>query len=126
MTKTQKTEKGVVLYYGRNWRRGSIEQNKISNIPKLEGKRVGLYILYKGKDIVYIGKSGRNLIGRLRQHNKNFDKSQWDYFTWFITNKTYTSDLEALIHHIFPDHRSIKLNRITARFVAAEKIPEKE
>ncbi len=120
MPKKKNAKRGVVVGYGRNWKRSTQEKKNFSDIPKIRGKRGGLYILYSKKKIVYIGKSD-DLIRRLGQHTKGALKTKWDSFTWFITKKSYTSDLEALLHHIYHNIKNVKLNKIRARFIIVKK-----
>lgn len=87
--------RGVVVAYGRKWNRSESAKNGFAGIPKIRGRRVGLYVLYKGKRIVYIGKSETSLRRRLNEHIGDSLKHRWDSFSWFITKQKYTADLEA-------------------------------
>lgn len=121
MAKRHVIKKGIVTAYGRNWERKPHEEHGFRAIPKFKGERVGLYVLYKKKDIVYIGKSEKNIRMRLMAHTKDRYANAWDYFSWFITKIAYTSDLEALLHKIFHDITKVTLNRIKAGFQEAKK-----
>jgi len=123
MKKRKITKKAIVTAYGRNWERKPHEEHGFKAIPKVEGKRVGLYILYKRKNIVYIGKSEKNIRNRLMEHTRDRLAKDWDYFSWFITKEEYTSDLEALLHKIFHDLTKVTLCRIKAGFQDARKYP---
>ena len=120
-------KKGIILAYGKKWDRKNHENDGFSRIPKIRDiktkreKRIGLYILFNDRKIVYVGKSEACLRKRIRAHTKDKFKDQWDSFTWFITKSYYTSDLEALLHNIFYDIRAVTLNKIRAGFINAKK-----
>ncbi len=81
----------------------------------------GIYVLLlKAKDnfdVVYIGKTGGNVIGmygRLQHHSKS-KHGKWTHFTLFEVHDNITSDeireLEGLIRHIYrKDSGANKLN----------------
>jgi hypothetical protein len=124
MRKKKIIKKGVVISYGRKWNLEKHKDDKFHDIPELSGGSVGLYVLYRDRKIVYIGKSDRNLRRRLGDHTRDRLKSKWNYFSWFITKKSYISDLEALLHHIFFSIRDVELNISKAKFVSAHKHKE--
>ena len=41
----------------------------------------GIYVLYNGYEIVYVGQTKNPIADRLKTHTK--DKKQWDSFSWY-------------------------------------------
>ena len=113
-------KRGVVLAYGPRWIKKEAQIGGFRRIPDLRGQNVGLYVLYKNEEVVYIGKSESNLRRRLREHTKDHLENKWDAFSWFITRKKYVSDLEALLHRA--PFRVKCLNRCRAKFIEAKRI----
>jgi hypothetical protein len=114
-------KRGVVKKYGRRWKRSDYEKNAFKELPRHRGKRNGLYVLYKGNKIVYIGKSETNIHLRLVSHTKDRIKDKWDSFSWFITRGKYTADLEAPLFNIFWDVTKIQESINKAIFIEATK-----
>lgn len=58
----------------------------------------GIYVLYKGNRIYYIGLSKSSLRSRLRKHaTKDRHKGKWDRFSFYQIGKTkYIKDIESL------------------------------
>ena len=54
----------------------------------------GIYALYSGFDLVYIGQTGANagLFGRLKQHLSDHLADRWDRFSWFGTRRVLASN----------------------------------
>jgi len=76
----------------------------------------GIYVLYKGNKIYYIGLSKASLRGRLRQHAlHDRHKGKWDSFSFYQIGKTkYIKDIESLFLRVFrpPGNRVVgKFNR---------------
>lgn len=74
----------------------------------------GIYALYKGDNIYYIGLSKKSLRGRLRRHALgDRHKNKWDAFSFYQIGKTkYIRDIESLLLRIFRP----KGNRVIGRF----------
>lgn len=74
----------------------------------------GIYVLYKGDNIYYIGKSKRSLRGRIRKHcKKDRHKGKWDKFSFYQIGRTkYIDDLERILLRIFKPEG----NKISGRF----------
>lgn len=113
--------KGVVIAYGRKWNRRISQERRFRNIPKIRGKRIGIYVLYKKKKIIYIGRSEANIRNRIESHTRDRLRNKWDSFSWFIARPKYTSDLEALLHKIF--YKIVEV-RTRGGFVEAKKVGE--
>jgi len=75
------------------WRRNAIEW---SATPKLLGmqqigatpvdfnKQLGIYLLYDGREVIYIGRTTDRPLGRrLYEHTSDRMAARWDRFSWF-------------------------------------------
>ncbi|HCG01524.1 MAG TPA: hypothetical protein DEV93_13380 [Chloroflexi bacterium] len=92
--KWAKERLNLVKSYGLSWKLSETEWSaENENKPRLVGRgsqgrianfwfQWGVYVLYRGRDVYYIGISKR--IGdRIRQHTKDAHKNNWDRFHWF-------------------------------------------
>ena len=75
------------------WRRNAVEW---VSTPKLLGmqqigaeavdfnKQIGIYLLYDGREIIYVGRATDRPLGRrLYEHTLDRFSSRWDRFSWF-------------------------------------------
>ncbi len=83
----------VVSSFGMFWRREEVEW---TSSPKILGmqqigaaavdfsKQIGIYLLYDGREIIYVGRATERPLGR-RLYEHTFDRlsSRWDRFSWF-------------------------------------------
>jgi len=83
----------IVTSFGMFWRREAVEWRAT---PKLLGKQqagstpvdfhkqLGIYLLYDGREVIYIGRSTDRPLGR-RLFEHTFDRlaARWDRFSWF-------------------------------------------
>lgn len=70
------------------------------SIKHLVSKQHGVYALYKGDKLYYVGLA-KNLKSRIQQHLKDQHKSKWDMFSLFlIRNVEHLKELETLAIHI--------------------------
>ena len=62
----------------------------------------GIYVLYKGDKIYYIGLSKRSLRSRLRKHAlEDRHKGKWNSFSFYQIGRTkYIKDIESLLLRI--------------------------
>jgi hypothetical protein len=83
----------IVTSFGMFWRRNAIEW---SATPKLLGmqqigatpvdfnKQLGIYLLYDGREVIYIGRTTDRPLGRrLYEHTSDRMAARWDRFSWF-------------------------------------------
>lgn len=69
-------------------------------ITALIGKQHGVYALYKGKRLYYVGLAS-NLRIRLGQHTKDKHSGKWDKFSIYLVRKAdHVKELEALIMRV--------------------------
>ena len=89
---------------------------------KQRGK--GIYILYKGDNVYYIGLSKRSLRGRIRKHaTKDRHKGKWDKFSFYQIGKTkYIKDVESLLLRVFRPKGNRVAGRFKRRYNLAKKV----
>jgi hypothetical protein len=81
-------------------------------------RRAGVYALYKGEDLYYVGLAG-NLMGRLKTHLKDRHRGAWDRFSVYLTMRDeHIKELESLLLRIVNPIG----NKQTGRFVKAHNL----
>lgn len=83
----------IVTSFGMFWRRDAVEWNAT---PKLLGmqqigatpvdfyKQLGIYLLYDGREVIYVGRTTDRPLGRrLYEHTMDRMSARWDRFSWF-------------------------------------------
>ena len=83
----------IITSFGMFWRRNAIEW---SSKPKLLGmqqigatpvdfaNQLGIYLLYDGREVIYIGRTTDRPLGRrLYEHTLDRMGARWDRFSWF-------------------------------------------
>lgn len=83
----------IISSFGMFWRKDGIEW---SSTPKLLGmqqigatpvdfcKQLGVYLLYDGREVIYVGRTtDRSLGKRLYEHTLDRMSARWDRFSWF-------------------------------------------
>ena len=84
-------QQNIIHAYGEHWNRAKFTQSKHHLYGKLASSKKGstidlsdergVYVLYQGYEVVYIGQSMRQTIARrLKQHD---DIKKWDSFSWY-------------------------------------------
>jgi hypothetical protein len=94
-----------------------LEHRDWKDYPKALGKNKrgrGIYILYKGKEVYYIGLSKSSLRSRLRRHaTRDRHKGNWDNFSFYQIGRTkYIKDIESLLLRV----NNPPGNRVKGRF----------
>ncbi|MEA1979804.1 MAG: GIY-YIG nuclease family protein [candidate division Zixibacteria bacterium] len=97
--KPTKNKKALVLGFLEN-----ISSKIFSDYPQqltdLVGKKHGVYALYKGKRLYYVGLA-TNLRGRIKQHLKDKHTGKWDKFSLYLIKKAeHIKELETLIMRV--------------------------
>ena len=84
------------------------EKNAKVADPNVDFKdQIGIYVLYQGFDLVYVGiageseKGSRRLLTRLKEHTNDDMSERWDRFSWFglkatIRNGKLGADLKRV------------------------------
>jgi hypothetical protein len=83
----------IITSFGMFWRRAGVEW---SATPKLLGmqqigttpvdffKQLGIYLLYDGREVIYVGRTTDRPLGRrLYEHTLDRLSTRWDRFSWF-------------------------------------------
>lgn len=106
--KRKKTDGGrIIKKYGEHF-----PISRIPEAPRSRTKGTGIYALYKGDNLVYIGLTKRSIRARLGSHLKT-KKGRWDNFSFYLIRKLhYIKDIETLILRI----ADLKLNNVKGTF----------
>jgi hypothetical protein len=83
----------------------------------------GIYVLYKGDEVYYIGLSKCSLRSRLRRHaSRDRHKGKWDNFSFFQIGRTkYIKDTESLLLKIFKPRGNKMLGRFKKKYDLARR-----
>ena len=83
----------IISSFGMFWRRTAIEWNptpKLLGIQQIGATSVnfsgqlGIYLLYDGREVIYVGRSTDRPLGRrLYEHTLDRLAARWDRFSWF-------------------------------------------
>jgi len=83
----------IVSSFGMFWRREAIEwvatpkilgMQQIGATPVDFTKQLGIYLLYDGREVIYVGRSTDRPLGRrLYEHTIDRMSARWDRFSWF-------------------------------------------
>lgn len=83
----------VVTSFGMYWRRDIVNwtanpsvlgMQQIGAEPVNFQKQLGIYLLYDGREVIYVGRSKDRPIGqRLYEHTLDRMSTRWDRFSWF-------------------------------------------
>lgn len=97
----------IITSFGMFWRREAIEW---VSTPKILGmqqigaqpvdfhKQLGIYLLYDGREVIYVGRATERPLGRrLYEHTADRLSSRWDRFSWFgLLPVSEAGDLSSL------------------------------
>jgi hypothetical protein len=83
----------IVSSFGMFWRRDAVEwtatpkllgMQQIGATPVDFNKQLGIYLLYDGREVIYIGRTTDRPLGRrLYEHTSDRLAARWDRFSWF-------------------------------------------
>jgi hypothetical protein len=83
----------IISSFGMFWRRQAIEwvrnpkilgMQQIGAAPVDFSKQVGIYLLYDGREVIYVGRATERPLGkRLYEHTLDRLSSRWNRFSWF-------------------------------------------
>jgi hypothetical protein len=83
----------IVTSFGMYWRRNAIEwvatpklwgMQQIGATPVDFYKQLGIYLLYDGREVIYVGRATERALGkRLFEHTLDRLSTRWDRFSWF-------------------------------------------
>jgi HB1, ASXL, restriction endonuclease HTH domain len=111
----------IVTSFGMFWRRNAVEwiatpkilgMQEIGATPVDFNKQLGIYLLYDGREVIYVGRSTDRPLGRrLYEHTIDRMSTRWDRFSWF---------------GLLPVSESGQLGKLPADYQAATIIPALE
>jgi len=111
----------IVSSFGMFWRREAIEwvatpkllgMQQIGATPVDFTKQLGIYLLYDGREVIYVGRTTDRPLGRrLYEHTVDRMSARWDRFSWF---------------GLLPVSESGDLGKLPATFDATKMIPALE
>jgi HB1, ASXL, restriction endonuclease HTH domain len=83
----------IVTSFGMFWRREAVEwiatprllgMQQIGATPVDFNRQLGIYLLYDGREVIYVGRTTDRPLGRrLFEHTSDRMSSRWDRFSWF-------------------------------------------
>lgn len=83
----------IVTSFGMFWRRSSVQwtanakllgMQQIGATPVNFSGQLGIYLLYDGREVIYIGRTTDRPLGRrLFEHTNDRMAARWDRFSWF-------------------------------------------
>lgn len=111
----------IVSSFGMFWRREAVQwvatpkllgMQQLGATPVDFNKQLGIYLLYDGREVIYIGRSTDRPLGRrLYEHTLDRLAARWDRFSWF---------------GLLPVSESGQLGELPATFEAVKMIPALE
>ncbi len=111
----------IVSSFGMFWRREAVQwvatpkllgMQQLGATPVDFNKQLGIYLLYHGREVIYIGRTTDRPLGRrLFEHTLDRLAARWDGFSWF---------------GLLPVSESGQLGELPATFDAAKMIPALE
>jgi hypothetical protein len=115
-TKEKTSDKGKLV---KKW---AIHQPKDSYpiAPGRNEKGSGIYILYNGDEVYYVGLSTISIKARLGKHAKrDHHKENWDNFSFYqIPRKKYVKDIESILLGTYKTEG----NKVAGRLKKANKV----
>ena len=83
----------IVTSFGMFWRRNAVQwtatlkllgMQQIGATPVDFNRQLGIYLLYDGREVIYIGRTTDRPLGRrLYEHTSDRMAARWDRFSWF-------------------------------------------
>jgi len=83
----------IITSFGMYWRRAAVEwtaspkllgMQRLGATPVDFSKQLGIYLLYDGREVIYVGRSTDRPLGRrLYEHTNDRLAVRWDRFSWF-------------------------------------------
>jgi len=115
--KKRRADAGLVVEYLENISRTAIKRYP-EIITEYARRRSGVYALYKGEDLYYVGLA-KNLRSRLHGHLKDRHAEAWDRFSVYLTQgDEHLKELESLVLRIAAPTG----NRVAGKFIGARDL----
>jgi hypothetical protein len=97
---------------------GRVLEEYQDEIKKLIHGRSGVYVLYRARDLYYIGLA-KNLVRRLKQHLRDRHDGEWDRFSVYVTvHNDHIKELESLLLRISDPSG----NKQSGKFIASKNL----
>lgn len=117
MKKSRRSSAGLVIEHLEGISRTAIKRYP-EIITEFARGRSGVYALYKGKDLYYVGLA-KNLRSRLHGHLRDRHAEAWDRFNVYLTQgDEHLKELESLVLRI----ASPRGNRTTGKFMGSSDL----
>jgi hypothetical protein len=101
------------------------EREYRSRIPNSKTRGWGVYALFDGPKLYYIGLSNTSIRSRLKRHTRDRLKGQWTHFSFYqIRRGKYVKDLETILLRIYKPPGNKALGKFPGPKLS--KIVEKE
>ncbi len=111
----------IVTSFGMFWRKEAVEwtsnpkllgMQRIGATPVDFNRQLGIYLLYDGREVIYVGRTTDRPLGRrLFEHTLDRMSARWDRFSWF---------------GLLPVSDEGKIGELPETYVAAKLIPALE
>lgn len=111
----------IVTSFGMFWRKDAIEWKATPKILGMQQmgatpvdffKQLGIYLLYDGREVIYVGRTTDRPLGRrLYEHTYDRMSARWDRFSWF---------------GLLPVTETGRLSTLPDSYIAAKLIPALE
>jgi len=97
----------IITSFGMFWRKEAIEWKATSKLLGMQQigatpvnfyKQLGIYLLYDGREVIYVGRTTERPLGkRLYEHTLDRLSARWDRFSWFgLLPVSEAGEIEAL------------------------------
>lgn len=101
-----------------------VSSNVFSDFPDqlagLVGRRHGIYALYRGDQLYYVGLAG-NLRGRIKRHLRDRHAEKWDKFSLYLVRQAdHIRELESLILRVANPQGNVTAGRLAASDLKAQ------
>jgi hypothetical protein len=117
------------VFWGAGSKPGSllgVPSNYKTGAPVDFRDQIGIYVLYSGYQIIYVGQAGRGnqrFFDRLKQHRTDDLAARWNRFSWFgVRGVTQTCELTAVPKKRHPELGNV-LNHIEAILIHSVEPP---
>ncbi len=113
------------VFWGRGKQKGEllgVPSRATSSEPVDFRRQIGIYVLYSGHQMIYVGQTGagnQRLLARLKAHRSDFLANRWNRFSWFGLRKVLTTGKLSTENTKAGAKLSVVLNHIEAVLIAA-------
>lgn len=115
------------IYWGRGRQAGAlyaVPARGRRSVPTDFRSQVGLYVLYSGHQMIYVGQTGsgtQRLLRRLKHHRKDMLAERWDTFSWFGLRRVLSKGRLSNVNQRAGSSLEKALNHMEAILIAASE-----